>query len=117
MADIIRLRGSPHERTQSLLPWYVNDTLEVDERAEVESHLADCAECRGDVAAERALAAGVAGIPVDMEHGWASLDARLDALPPRDAKRLVPFLRRPVALGWAMAAQLAAAAIILVGVS
>ena len=40
MADIIRLRGSPHEQCQSLLPWYSNGTLEPGESERVEAHLA-----------------------------------------------------------------------------
>ena len=51
MAEIIRLRGSPHEQAQQLLPWYINGTLEADERAMVEAHLSDCADCRADMRA------------------------------------------------------------------
>ena len=38
-----------------LLPWHVNGTLEPGEEALVEAHLAECAECRADLAANRAL--------------------------------------------------------------
>jgi anti-sigma factor RsiW len=61
MAEIIRLRGSPHEQAQQLLPWYVNGTLEADEAALVEAHLAECAECRADLAAEQASTSSTPG--------------------------------------------------------
>lgn len=111
MAQIIRLRGSPHERAQQLLPWYVNGTLEPDERAFVESHLAACAECSADLAEEQALARGIAELPIDVEHAWSKLGDRIDAAPPpRRLVAPVPFLRRKVAMGWALGTPLAAAA-------
>jgi hypothetical protein len=42
---------TPHQRhaeTSLLLPWYVNGTLESDERALVETHLRECAECAAE---------------------------------------------------------------------
>ena len=38
-----------HEAIRELLPWYLNDTLEADERADVERHLQSCAECRDEL--------------------------------------------------------------------
>lgn len=38
-----------HEAIQELLPWYLNDTLEADERTDVERHLQSCAECRDEL--------------------------------------------------------------------
>jgi anti-sigma factor RsiW len=111
MAEIIRLRGSPHEQAQHLLPWYVNGTLEADDAAMVEAHLAECAECRADLAAEQVLAREVAALPIDVEHAWAALSERIDtAGPPRRLAEPVPFLRRRVAMGWALGGPLAAAA-------
>lgn len=43
--------GTPHQRheeTSLLLPWYVNGTLEPDERALVEIHLSECGECAAE---------------------------------------------------------------------
>lgn len=40
----------PHEAVQRLLPWFVNGTLDGNERAEVEAHVANCGECRDDIA-------------------------------------------------------------------
>jgi len=38
-----------HDELDLLLPWYVNGTLAVDEKAEVERHLRFCVECRENV--------------------------------------------------------------------
>ena len=116
MVDIIRLRGSLHERVEQLLPWYVNGTLAADERAMVDAHLADCAECRAELASERSLAAGIAGLPVEMEHSWAAFEKRLDAAPLPSRLRPVPLWQRQVAIGW-MAAPLAAAAAVVLAIS
>lgn len=114
MADIIRLRGSPHEQTQALLPWYVNHTLEAEEAALVDEHLSDCAECRADLELERGLARQVAKLPLDAERGWTAMQGRIDAAPaPGRFGAPVSFLRRRIALGWAVAGQLAAAAAVL----
>jgi anti-sigma factor RsiW len=118
MAEIIRLRGSPHEQAQQLLPWYVNGTLEADEAAMVEAHVAECAECRADLAAEQVLAREVAALPLDVEHAWSMLSDRIDAAgPPRRLAEPVPFLRRKVAIGWALGGPLAAAAAVAFAVA
>jgi hypothetical protein len=118
MAEIIRLRGSPHEQAQQLLPWYVNGTLEADEAAMIEAHLAACAECRADLAAEQVLAREVAALPLDVEHAWSMLSDRIDAAgPPRRLAEPVPFLRRKVSIGWALGGPLAAAAAVAFAVA
>jgi hypothetical protein len=114
MADIIRLHRSPHERTQGLLPWYANGTLDPEEMALVEAHLAECAECRAELEFERVLAPQIASLSIDVEHGWEALSHKLDTTTPRLAH--VAFLRRRVALGWVIAGQLAAAAALGVAV-
>ena len=117
MSDIIHLRGTPHEEAQRLLPWYVNDTLDPQDRAAVETHLATCAECRDELEEERALRAHIATIPVDASQGFAALrdqiEARKAAAPLTPANDTRPFLRRPVALGWALAAQAAMLALVI----
>ncbi|MCI4568318.1 zf-HC2 domain-containing protein [Lysobacter sp. CFH 32150] len=47
---VLRFEGSAHSETERLLPWFVNGTLEQDERVLVEGHLAECAHCRGEIA-------------------------------------------------------------------
>jgi hypothetical protein len=124
---IIPLRGDPHQRIQSLLPWFVTDRLDADERAEVETHLNACPDCRAEERLERRLAVEVAAMPVDVEQSWARLRARLERPPANPAPR---FGRRLTAawhglgrglgggrpwMGWAMAAQ-AAVMVLLLGV-
>jgi Putative zinc-finger len=124
---IIPLRGDPHQRIQSLLPWFVTDRLDADERAEVETHLSACPDCRAEERLERRLAAEVAAMPVDVEQSWARLRARLERPSanrgPRSGRRLAAAWRglgrglggaRPW-IGWAMAAQ-AAVMVLLLGV-
>jgi hypothetical protein len=52
-------REPTHQRVQELIAWWVNDTLESEERRLVSEHLAECVECRQDEAHCRALAARV----------------------------------------------------------
>lgn len=68
-----------HDRVQSLLPWYVNGTLEAVERVSVEAHLAACPACQAELASERRLAEEVAAMPVAPAPGWAVLLSRLEA--------------------------------------
>jgi hypothetical protein len=110
MAQIIHFRGSPHDEVQELLPWFVNGTLEADEAERVEAHLAGCAECRGELAAERQLAEGIANLPVDVESSWEGLQQRLDAEAVVRVQAAPPVWRKPVPLVWALAAPVAAAA-------
>lgn len=44
----LRTPHQRHEETSLLLPWYVNGTLEPDERDLVETHLGECAECAAE---------------------------------------------------------------------
>lgn len=121
MGNIIRLSGDPHQEAQHLLPWYANGTLDDAEAATVEAHLAGCAECRADLATERALSVEVASMPIDVEQGWAAMRSRIEAqsrAAPSPAAPIRPrpasFFRRPVPVGWALTAQ-AAALILMVG--
>jgi len=121
---IIPLRGEPHERIQSLLPWFVTGRLDA---AEVEAHLSTCPECRAEERLERRLEAQVTAIGMDVEQGWSRLRARLNLVPP--ARRAGPLARLTAAwrnrrpsgrlawLGWAMAVQVGLLALLLVLVS
>jgi anti-sigma factor RsiW len=42
-----------HAEAADLLPWFANGTLDENERAQVERHLADCIACKQDLAALR----------------------------------------------------------------
>lgn len=130
MVEIIRLHGDPHKQAQTLLPWYVNGSLDPAEHAEVDAHVRDCPTCQADLKLERALGAEIANLPIDMDRGWANLrdqvlqqEATLQqGRAPQPRRRAASawrqsraFLRRPVAVGWAFAAQ-AASLILVVGV-
>ena len=119
MVQIIRLHGDPHSQTQTLLPWYVNGTLDPAELATVDAHLVECAECRADLELERGLKDQVANMPIDIERGWSAMRSRLEQGTMSDAGRVVPlrsrsWLRRPIPVGWAFAAQ-AAVVLLLIG--
>lgn len=107
MADIIRLQSSPHERAQGLLSWYANGTLTPDEQRLVDDHLADCAQCRSDLAFDRQLQAQIAALPIEQEQGWSAMEQRLAAREARPAGRL---WQRRVPIGWAVAGPVAALA-------
>lgn len=111
MAEIIRLRSNPHEAVQELLPWFVNGTLDEEELAEVEAHLAECAECSAELAAERRLAAAaVESAPVDSDTAWLQMKERLDAADAPQLRPAPPLWRKRVPIGWALASPVAAAA-------
>ena len=73
--QIIRFQGDQHHEVQSLLPWYLTGRLDETDRAQVEAHLNDCAECQAEAKAEHRLAEEIADLPplepmYDVEHGW-----------------------------------------------
>ena len=98
-----------HERAQLLMPWRINGTLDPTEAALFDAHLDECAECQADLAAETALCAGLAGMPMPE-----LADRSRSGPQPLGTKRRPAgrrrFLSRRVPLGWALAAPAAAAA-------
>ncbi|MET0308935.1 MAG: zf-HC2 domain-containing protein [Sphingomonas sp.] len=112
MGNLVHLRGDPHEETQKLLPWYVIDRLDATDRMIVDAHLAECEECRADLAMERRLQPAVADLPADADSGWDRLVADLRARPADPEPRRNPLLKRPVRVAWFVAAQ--AAVVLLV---
>lgn len=76
-------RGSDpvHHTTLELLPWYVNGTLEGNERAQVEAHLSACLPCRRELEAQRALQSAMLVSQRDPElaRAAARMHAHLDA--------------------------------------
>jgi hypothetical protein len=108
MADIIRLNGDAHAQTQHLLPWYVTGALTEKEAAQVEAHLAECAECRADAEIEATVARQVKTLPFDVERGWATLKARIEEPRPKTT-----LLGRRIPLCWALAAQAASLALMV----
>src|SRR5258706_6164164 len=117
MADVIPLRSDRHQEALELLPWYVTGRIEPADRVKVETHLADCAQCRAELASERNLRTAVAELPLDAGLGFAALRRRLNVTrPPRHRSRVAAIVRHvarlPGTSGWMLAAQ--AAAVLLV---
>jgi len=120
--QILHLEPDPHAAVQRLLPWYLTGRLETAEHEAVETHLAQCPECRAELETERQwqLLQPGHGAQVDVEDGWARMRARLateiaplpsSAVPPRRRAWLPAGLRTPrlpVRL-WAAPALLSAA--------
>jgi anti-sigma factor RsiW len=106
VGDLLQLRDA-HEQAQLLLPWHASGTLGPDETALLEAHLAECAECRRDLAAERRLRDLYAAMPV------ASEPERFTIPPLRLSPRHhSPWrsVKRRLSSGWGKAAQATAAA-------
>jgi anti-sigma factor RsiW len=82
VTQLFRADDPAHRATEELLPWYVNGTLEADERAELEAHLAQCLRCRRELDAQRALQAVLASEESDVAVGGAlaRAHARIDRL-------------------------------------
>ena len=129
MGRVISMPGDPHQQVQTLRPWYMNGTLDAGEVAAVEAHLAECAECREDLAMERLVGQDMAAVPLEVERGWAAMRSRIERTPapapipaaaalPQQPDNVVPlrrsWLQRSVPVRWALAAQ-AAAAVLIVG--
>ena len=85
--QILRLEPDPHVAVQRLLPWYLTGRLETAEHDIVETHLAQCPECRAELETERQwqLLHPGHGAQVDVEEGWARMRARLSGEPPATA--------------------------------
>jgi len=106
---------STHHAVRDLLPWFLTGTLDETESRLVDGHLQTCAACRGEFEWERQLreANNVALPGRDVERALAALRARLPAparTTPSWRARLQVWrenvLPRPW-LGWALAAQTA----------
>ncbi len=84
-ANVVNLGSPTHQSVAELLPWFVMATLDADECALVESHLADCATCRRELEWHRQLRAAQAAPVVerDVDRAFAALRARM---PPRASR-------------------------------
>ncbi len=113
--DVVSFTKSVHQRSQELLPWYVNDTLEPEEGSLVEQHLQGCPACREELDCLRALQSAYVSsdIPPDSEAALDRLRARLDsearapAIARQHAAAGLPALlaRGPMWMRLALAAQ------------
>ncbi|MBN8742166.1 MAG: hypothetical protein BGP24_07455 [Lysobacterales bacterium 69-70] len=82
--------GLSHTQTWDLIPWVVNGTATAGQRARVELHLRDCADCRREFALQQQFQAGLredVEADPDPRPGLERLFARIDAdtVPPAAA--------------------------------
>jgi len=104
---VLRFEGSVHTEAERLLPWLVNGTLQNEELALVQQHLAECTACQQELAWLRSLQAACIeeALPADNpEDPLRRLRRRLDnakveARPDR--------IRRRPWLGWVITVEAA----------
>jgi len=111
MGHILPFTKDPHRETRDLMPWLITGRLGPEERARIETHLAACADCSRELAAERALASDIAELPIATGIGWAAMRDRLDSAAQQASyvPAPQPFHRRftPRQIGTVLAAQAA----------
>lgn len=97
-----------HRDAWDLVPWFVNGTLGAAERAAMERHLDECADCRGEVHSQRELMQAMRAQPqveamprASLRRLWNRIDAH--ALPQR-ADATPSARRQPAASRWFAAA-------------
>jgi hypothetical protein len=102
-ARILALDSEEHRKAQELLPWFVTETLDASERAQVSEHLVRCSICQEGAAALRQLRdtplEAAASERVDL--GWTALRPRLDA--PKGAPSRASAARAGWRDGWRVA--------------
>jgi anti-sigma factor RsiW len=101
---------------QELLPAYLEQALDHDERSRVELHLSRCEDCRSSVELLRVLAAEP--VPDPGEAFWAAMPARVSRAMHAEEERKVSWWRSSVPLSltlprwaWATAAVMVVAAV------
>jgi len=88
---VSKMNDLSHKEAFELLPWYVNETLEEDERREVRAHLSNCLVCRRELAFLEQLDEAVVTSPdVDFtpQRAFASLMQRIDTSEAPVAQRI-----------------------------
>ena len=95
-----------HDQAEELLPWYATGQLDAADRALVEKHLASCARCQRQLAAERVLIQEFQSLTPEIETGWAQLRGRIV-----DQPRNRPALGAALAEFWELLKRPAVAAL------
>lgn len=114
-AHVVHLGRPGHEPIQALLPWYLTGALDESEAEQVRAHLAECACCRAELDAERALVREYAALDGsrDVQAGLAAMHARIAGQAARQVSepgaarrwRARDWLHGGAWLGWVLAAQ------------
>lgn len=110
MGDLLQLRDT-HDQAQMLLPWHANGSLDPGEEALLDAHLAECEECRRDLASERLMRELYEAMPVADRPARAPLPALRLQSRRHTAWRSVA---RRLSTTWGKAAMATAAAVALV---
>jgi anti-sigma factor RsiW len=110
MGRVLSFAGSPHRRTQELLPWFLNGTLDGEEADEVDRHLKECPACRAELESLRVLHAAYVETDLmpEAEAALARLRPLLQPDPPAAPQRPRPAAAAgtvPVWMRFALAAQ------------
>jgi anti-sigma factor RsiW len=96
---VLQFGTTMHPAVEAALPWYINGTLDADERRQVEEHLRECARCRRDVEWLQTFQAGYSDSEGSLpcEQSWDRLRERIAPLPPswRRLARGFTFDRAP----------------------
>ena len=106
---VLHLDAATHKVADALLPWFVNGTLDDEERVLVEEHLGHCERCRREVEWLQELHAACASVSTAVPHLHERLMRRTTS---GIAGRLQARWRR--AHPWSRAAMAAQLAVILV---
>jgi len=121
---VVHLGTDVHQQVQALLPWYVGASLDAEECARIEAHVAECPRCQAELAWERQLhaeCAGIDGPPRDVDAGFALMRERIAGIasPPTRSRR-DDFVARlgnlwresPAWTRWALACQFVLVAVL-----
>jgi len=118
--QVVQLGTDLHRKVQDLLPWYVSASLDEEERARVEAHIAECPRCQAELAWERevqgAYVQSTPGAGGDATQGFALLRERIaaEASPPQRrgllARLKAHWRETPAWTQWALAGQCAVVA-------
>ncbi|MBO9647770.1 MAG: zf-HC2 domain-containing protein [Variovorax sp.] len=119
---VVQLGADLHQKVQALLPWYVGEGLDAEERASVEAHIAECPRCQAELAWEREVhalyAQSTPAASGDADQGFALLRERISAgAPPPQSSGLLARLKArwremPVWTRWTLVGQCLAVAVL-----
>lgn len=91
---VLQLDPAAHKVADVLLPWFVNGTLDGDERAFVERHLEQCVRCQREVEWLRELHLACIAAEADPGASNAARKLRRRLMEPRDRDNAVAVLKR-----------------------